>query len=205
MCYTRHTERRENHLHSIEKVELGGPDAVTLAEVKDHLRITFDADDTYLAMLIKSARLAIEAFCGISLVPKDITAIIDNNEGFELPYGPVVDVAGIDEVIEVIEDEVIITPGVDAVPAIVPVVTNNGEVIESTFIGSTFRKLLTRGSGLTITYRAGYVECPADLKLAILHEIAFQYENRGDVVNQERMSPIAKGYAKMHRRVPKVL
>lgn len=170
-----------NRIVSVEVVEDDDiTEPVTLAELKAHIRVTFTDDDDYITMLINAARLAIERFTGLSLVAKTITAIIDNGEGnLELPYGPVTD------------DPVVLD--------------SEGDTVESTVGGAIFKWLKTPyNMGLNVSYAAGYEAVPGDLKLAIMHEAAYQYENRGDVT-KETMSPIAKGLAKAHRRVAKVL
>lgn len=69
--------------------ETGASEIMTLAEFKAHLQITYTDDDTYLTLLIKSVRQAVERFCNISMVAKTVTLLGDFHCEFELPYGPV--------------------------------------------------------------------------------------------------------------------
>lgn len=189
MDYTRNEDklcypggRAFNRLISIEISDADdAEEPVTLYAVKQHLRVTFDDDDSYIFMLIKACRSAVEKYTGLSIVKKNIISYIDNSEGnFELPYGPIIG-----------------TP---------VIVDSNAETVDATYYGAAHKMIASPySSELRVTYTAGFDKVPDDLKLAIMHEIAYQYEHRGDESDREGLSPIAKGYAKMHRRVSKVL
>lgn len=182
MYYHHHHPLASNRLLSLDIVEDEDvTEPVTLEQVKSHLAVTASDDDVYLTLLIKAARGAIEKYTGLSLVEKTVTVTLDNYEGdYSLPYGPVIG-----------------TP---------VVLDGDGDEVDSTFSGTLHPNLATpKSAGLSVSYVAGYDVVPADLKLAILHEIAYQFQHRGDEIDREQMSPIAKGLAKPHRRVPKVL
>lgn len=153
----------------------------TLAEAKSHLRVDFTDDDAYITMLIKSCRAALEKFTGLSLVEKTITATINNARGgYELPYGPVIDVSGMRD--------------------------SNDAAITSddyTLSGIDHKRIDTPASGFVkVEYLTGYFDSiPVDLRLEILKMVAFEYENRGDVVEPYKFSQKARA----HRRVPKIL
>jgi uncharacterized phiE125 gp8 family phage protein len=64
---------------------------VTVAEVKEELQIDFTDHDTYLGKLITRMRRAMERYCGISMVPKEVVAFLKNEMGnIELPHGPAI-------------------------------------------------------------------------------------------------------------------
>lgn len=173
---------RQNSLIDITIVEaLDVNEPLTLDEVKAHIRVDFTDDDDYITMLIKTARATIEEYTGLSLVDKAITLYCNNTEGgFTLLYGPVID-----------------TPTVTDADGVL--------VTDATFSGISFKKLLAPCySEVRLEYNVGFTLVPADLKMAILHEVAYLYEHRGDESDKEGLSPIAKGYAKRHRRVPSV-
>lgn len=156
---------------------------LTLGQVKDHLNITFTDNDAYLERLIKHCRAAVEKYTGLSIVEKSITIHLDNYEGgYQLPYGPIFGT---------------------------PYVTDKDleEITSPVFAGSRFQYIVSPASGnIIVSYSAGYDgNVPNDLKLAILEEIAYRNENRGDQAGTAGLSNIAKSYAKAHRRVPSIL
>ncbi len=60
---------------------------VTLAEAKLYCRVTTNAEDTLITLMITQAREAIEVATGLSLIPKDITTYFNNVSGnFEIPF-----------------------------------------------------------------------------------------------------------------------
>lgn len=167
----------------------GFEELVTLLEVKAHLFIEADNTDydTYLNALIPQCRVAIEKFTGISLVEKSVTAVIKNElGGQELPYGPV------DEVTAFVDQD--------------------GETVETAnydLDGVLFKTLRTTGDYYKITYTAGTNELiesgtPDYLtacKLAVLHEIAYRFEHRGDGLIKG-ICESARVLAQPFRRVP---
>lgn len=152
---------------------------IVLADVKAHLRITFNDDDSYLGILIKSCRAALEKYTALSFVTKSIQMIAEQNIPFELPYGPIKEISNVKD-------------------------KAGGAIIDYTTNGLDFKSISVLGY-VDISYTAGYDKLPADLKLALLEEIAWRYENRGDGNGKSGISDIAKSYAKPHRRVPVVL
>lgn len=151
---------------------------VTLAEVKEWLIIDHTDDDTLLTRLISRARAAIENKTKISLVERTIVLTVDLHSEIKLPHGPVRAIS-----------EVIFRQGTnsDGTP------DNETLTIEDyTTDGADFIRLKSAKCGRhKITYTAGYgvdtgldpdFNCPVpdDLKTAILMEIAYRYEHRGD-------------------------
>lgn len=65
--------------------------AVSLNEVKQHLRLTHDDEDALISRMISMAVLEFEDLCGIALLSQTITATsaIDPGVDIELPVGPV--------------------------------------------------------------------------------------------------------------------
>jgi hypothetical protein len=138
-----------------------------LSEVKLHLHIdddntTFDDD---LTRLIKQAREYCEEQTGLSLIERTVTFYVDYYSPFTIPFGPVTSFdsasikTGINEYeVQTVDDEYEVEAG-----------------IFYSYIGNWKWKLI---------YDAGYTSAtiPQGLKLAILNEIAFRFENRGDVV-----------------------
>lgn len=134
---------------------------VTVAEAKSYCRVTTDAENDLFAILIKSAREAVEVATGLSLIPKDVTTYFNNISGnFDIPFGPI-DISTF-ELFDMEQDALEIT-GTDL-----------------QLIGDEFPKLVyPRYANLKATYEAGYTTIPTDLKLAILDQVSYDYENRG--------------------------
>lgn len=134
-------------------------DFITLAEAKIHCRVDFTDEDAYIRdTLIPAARSAIENYTGLSLVPAEVTAILQNEiSGMMLPWGPYVDSLVLKDTDENVIDSANYT-------------VKGSELFQYSY------------GEITATYNAGYDEdtLPADLKLAILHQISFLYEKRGD-------------------------
>jgi uncharacterized phiE125 gp8 family phage protein len=167
--------RRFNAVIDVQRVD--GSEYITLTEVKTHLKVDFTDDDTYITMLITAARQVIEKYTGLALVPTTVTAILQNQVApMELPVTPYVSGLAITD--------------------------NNNEAatIASDNYTLTGTSLVQLTSNLiTVTYSAGYTisTLPTALKLAVLHEITWLYENRGDA---EKISPSAKTFASQYKR-----
>lgn len=163
---------------------------VTLTEAKAWLLVDYTDDDTLITSIITQSRHRVEDFCHISIVPRSIflTAIVDgfecdysgisrwdraffgvtsrNNAWSELPYGPVSSVTSVTTV--------------DL--GTTTILTNNTDYF---LRGQAFKeiKIESESEQILIQYLTPYY-CPASLKVAILAEIAFSYENRGSSVNR---------------------
>lgn len=140
---------------------------VTLEEAKEHLRVDFNEDDNKITRLITQCRRAIENYCCISIVSKQVTCLVDLFTATQLPYGPVVgDIVSFTD-----QDGNNIDPGAFRVD------------------GDLFKRIspkIRTWCNARLVYNTGYAIVDEDLKLAILCEIAFRYENRGETT-QNRM------------------
>jgi uncharacterized phiE125 gp8 family phage protein len=131
---------------------------VTLAEAKLYCRVTNSVDDNQISLMIKQAREAVEVGTGLSLIPKTAVVWFTNFDGnFNLPYGPVNSFTSlIDE--------------------------NGNTVIAANYslVGGKFPQLqFPIWRNLKATYTVGYTTIPNDLKIAILDQVSYDYENRG--------------------------
>lgn len=162
------------------------PDAepVTLDEAKQWMRVDLDDDDALITSLITVSRQLCEDYLNISLCTRTVTATIRNDNGnIYLPYGPVV-----------------LTDGVFT-PTIFTDALGNA-ITEYRFNGIEFPSLVFPTYGvMVIKYDVGYTTLPAKFKTAILQQLAYIYENRGDVSADANLLPIVKMTLKPLRRV----
>lgn len=156
-----------NDVIEVEVVTDLETEPVSLTEVKQHLNLLFDTeesyefddDDTYLTSLITQCRQSLEEYTGLSFAEKTLKAIIRNECGdIEIPAGPVITISSIKD--------------------------SDGDTIATTDYtvrGNQFKWVESPAACyLELNYTAGYTTIPAPLKRAILEEIAFRYNNRGD-------------------------
>lgn len=155
------------HYFSGESTE----EPVTVDEAKGWLRISDDItdDDTLLTELITVARIMCEKYACISFIERTVKAILNNSCGsISLPYGPVGDIATYKDI-------------------------NDTDVTSTIVKGSEFKMLFEPCLNyIEVTYTAGYVTLPYQLKRALLCQVAYLYENRGDAQKGAQMSPDAK-------------
>lgn len=131
-------------------------------------------DDNLIEELITAAREQMEAATGLHLVPKELQVYLTNEAGrMELP-GPVT--------------------------GTITATNSEGTSIDITTFGGNFKKLLTTGSDMILTYEAGYSELPKGLKIDILRCIANLYINRGDVKPDTVLMEVKK-FSQKHNRL----
>lgn len=193
----------QNRIVDIKQAEASPNEPVTLAEVKAQLIITFTDDDALLTRLITQARKAIENYCAVSLVVKTITLTADLYSDYELPYGPVTGIQGVS------------TPtgtqgsGPVAYETAATGWQQEGEEFVSFVPGNRGgwdwgppppRNYPAGPNRYRIVYTTGYNPVPDDLKLAVLQQVAFLYEHRGndpDKVMCEQAQALAFSYKRL--------
>lgn len=209
----------QNSFLDVDKQEAYvGTEPVSLDEAKAHCRVDFDDDDTLLTALITAARQAIEDYCHISLIAKTITLTLAAAERpssyfmqpyqvreqfneFEIPYGPI---QSVDMVTSIDSDGI--------------TVINCALNSDYYLMGKAFQtiRISNNFSNNILVYTAGYGTAqgttpgpiPAGLKLAILNEVAYRYEARGEPQNirataftEEGVSQFARVLAKPYIRL----
>ena len=136
---------------------------VTVAEAKLYCRVTNNIEDNFFLELITQSRQAVEKAAQISIVPKIINVWFNNLSGkFEMPFGPM------NEFTFKLYNE------------------QNIELTEAQYqlVGEAYPSLYFPNYAiLRAQYHAGEIACPKELKIAILDQINYGYENRGMDVN----------------------
>ncbi len=165
----------QNLIYDIKDIttESGLPEEpVTLQEMKDYLRLEgfvdeeestteslsdFAFDDTLINTMISAARQKIEKYCGVSVVFHTWKVLLTNNAGdIELPYGPVQTFTSLtDKNGTAYGESVIVTRGFDFLHLEEPM-----------------------SDKMTAIYDAGYEDCPDEIRLGIMQQVADWYENR---------------------------
>lgn len=187
----------KNNIIDVGRVDTG-TEPISLVQAKSHLRITHTSDDTELTSLITQCRRIIEEFCCVSIVTKTVTFIGSLYGGMELPYGPVIAL-------------VTVQTGSSEGSGVTVYTTLDSWGLEGEgFV--TFNppggwgdpRINIRHGGYArykIVYTAGYATVPEDLKLAILNEIYWRYEHKGNEVDSIGISEAARRIALPFKRM----
>ncbi len=168
-------------------------EALSLSEVKAHLRLDTSDEDTLLSSLIATAREHLEATTGLSLMTQTWRLYLDDwpQSGIvELKKSPVQAVTAI-HIFDDNGDEEPVSP----LPPLDPV--------------SRPARLMVRDmarpgqslNGIEIDYRTGFgdsaLEVPDSLKRAMLTHIALMFELRGAVSTNMQPGGIPDGYERL--------
>jgi uncharacterized phiE125 gp8 family phage protein len=147
---------------------------VTLADVKDHLRVTHSAENTLINRMIETAALEFEDLCGIALLATTITATsaIDPGTDLELPVGPVA--SGATLTVEALAED------------------GTTSAITGYWLEAGRYPVLhltdTPDHRVRITYPASLAASaaavPADIQMAIADQVARLYDQRGGVLDR---------------------
>ena len=136
---------------------VNGPITVAQAQAFCRVENTSAEQDVLFALWIRAARTKIEQYTSLSLIPRNIVAELSVPQGnMELPLGPVTNTPTF--VDEQAMDQIITVRGLNFPFIVNPV-------------------LYTKA-----TYQAGYAdgECPEELQQAMLLQVCYWWENRGD-------------------------
>lgn len=174
----------QNNIIDIKRTESSPTEPCTLTEAKAQLVVTYSDDDTLITALITKARKMIENFCNISIVSQSVTMIADLYNEWELPFGPVTGITGVQTR----------TGTEGSGPATYATQTSGWSTdgveflsfrpseigdfnISVPYTGNDNRPV---GNRYKISYTTGYSPVPDDLKQAVLVQIAWLYEHRGE-------------------------
>lgn len=173
----------KNNYVDIRRLESSPVEPVTLSQAKAQCIVTYSDDDNLIDGLITICRKAIENFCNVSIAAKTITLVADLFYEWELPYGPV---TGLQSVQTRTSTQGSGLPtyqtltsgwGVDGTEFLTFIPGTGADAIGNYPIATNFGVFPYR---YKIQYTAGWPDCPDDLRQAILTEIAYRYEHRGD-------------------------
>jgi hypothetical protein len=153
MAYELESVRTQGMDLAILSDELAIP--ITLAEVKAHLSIDFNDQDTYLLALLASAFREVEIFTQKSLKVKSIRQSYKQINGcVQLAYSPVTAITSVKDFSNVTLD------------------------YQKSFDGTKIYAYSE--NGIVIVFTAGFTTIPADLKFAVLDIVSMDFDNNID-------------------------
>lgn len=202
----------------IKRVESSPTEPVTLAQAKAQLIVTSSDDDAKITELITQCRRSVENYAFVSMVAKTITLTADFNGEWELPYGPVNSITSVFKrttptgsgPVSYSADPGQWTVDGDEFKTFSPAYSNWASIpvanANQWMRPERYPYWLEYANRYKIIYTAGPY-APEDLVLAILNEIAFRYEQRGDEVEirptisaELGLCPAAQRLCELHRR-----
>lgn len=148
-------------VHYIESTRLEPINEDLLCSVKEHLRITFNSDDSYLKGLIDAALTTIELYLNKALTLSEITVVLSGHGVGFLPFytGTISDFS---------------------------IKRMDGEMVEPAFNNFGLLELpihddmCTIQNAFEVKYTTGYTEIPIHIMSGICSVVAYLYNNRGD-------------------------
>ena len=186
---------------------------ITLDELKTHLRIDTNAENTYLTSLIKGVRETIELKCGLALITQTWKLFFDNfknyNENWwdgikELPVGyfsqkiieiPKAPLQSVTHIKIYDNSNIATTFSTDnyTVFTYAGVSPSNGRIMLKD--GATWPYVERTVDGVEIEFVAGYGsagDVPQMIKQYVLEEAAYRFEHQGDCDPATLNSPITR-------------
>lgn len=146
--------------------------SVTIPELKEHLRITWDDEDTALQPYLQGALSYLESFTGRKLSQASRTSYFDKFCDLELvgdnPTSIVVQYVDADGVTQTLDSSVYALKVHKARPYL------------TLAYGQSWPSVRAQDAAITVTYQSGYTAStiPGTLRAAVLIEAATQYEYR---------------------------
>lgn len=164
---------------------------VTVLTLKNYLNVDYDLWDTLLATMSTSARVRLEKYTGCTFITKTLIATFSSvSTSIEIPYGPIQSITSIKS-IDSSGTKTTLTEGTDYI------ITGN--------LFKTIKFFNAPATPIEIEYVAGWTDStmPADLKLAIMKQVAMDFEYREGTSDSktEELSNSARGLCKLYRRI----
>jgi len=151
--------------------------AINLDRVKQHLGVSFDADDDLISIFLDAATAAVEGPTGIGIALRPATYRLTLDcwpaGPIRLPLRPATGVTSI-----TYKDTAGAIQTLD--PATYSIDLDTGTVCRA--INASWPSLANLPGAVTVTFTAGFATIPADLKAAILLIVGHYYANREAVV-----------------------
>ena len=155
-----------------------GVDVITLAEAKDHLRITHAYEDELIQSYVDAAISSAENYTGRYLHLYDVIGkSLTFGDAAILEHGPVngdvvITYYDLDNSIQTLDASYFDVMVFNGIPEVVynPVMT--------------LPSLYNRHDAVVVTYQAGYSVAPQPFKQYVRLVVAFLYENRSDTVDK---------------------
>jgi len=193
------TIHHQNYGHRVEVPPLTEP--VTLADVKEHLRITDSDSDSYIQALITSARITLEEYTGLAFITQQWKLTLDRwpsgrdywwsgvrqgslreLEGMysdlTLPRYPLQSIVSV-KTFNQTSDETIVSVG-----DVFDLDTNSVRGRLTLKAGQVWPIALRESNAIEVIYSAGYGDStddvPGPLKQAVMQATAYMYDNRGN-------------------------
>jgi len=175
----------KNNIIDVKRTESSPTEPCTLAEAKLQCIVTYSDDDALITDYITMARKVIENYCNISIVTQSVTLTADLYNEWELPYGPVTGITGVSTrspnegsgpMTYTTQASGWGQDGVDFLTFIPAYAGDFNINIAYTGVNTAY----PWKNRYRITYTTGYGTVPDDLKQAVLFQVAWMYENRGD-------------------------
>ena len=218
------TTNIDDHITFSRENLVTGPviEPVTLPEAKEQIRVDFATEDTFINNLIVSARQAAELYCERVFITQTWQIFFDFLGNFRAT--PWWDGVRLGAVTSLFPDSIEITrPPLLSVTSVksfddndVATVFDAANYFVSVYKGDnppkgriTLRNAASWPTGtrnadsLEIEFVAGYgalaSDVPRQIRNAILEEIAFRYEHRGDCIDKSIGSSIARGMLRQYK------
>lgn len=147
--------------------------AVTLAEAKEHLRVTHSAEDSAITALVAAATAHLDGANGVlgrAIMPQSYDLLLDRfpSGAIKLPVGPVVSVTGVWRTDDEGDEELV--PAEDYE---VDAGERDGWIVPVSSWPSTMETI----NSVRVRWVAG-TGCPTPVRMAILLLVGHWYENR---------------------------
>ncbi len=152
---------------------------VSVSEAKSYLNIDYNTWDALIGTLISSARTKLERYTGCSFATKTLVSTFQvTASNLDIPYGPIQSITSVKSIAED-GTKTALVDGTDY-----SITGNNFKTIR--FFNGT-------NGGIEIEYVAGYTTLPADLKVAILKQVAMDFEYRENVMDSSQVTELSNG------------
>lgn len=156
----------------VETADVVVEEPVSLEDAKIFLKIGFDDDNTLIQRLITASRELLENQLNLSIVKKNVQLLFshDGCNLYPLAFGPIGTITEAKFSYNYPDD--------------LTITTDNYKIV-----GLEFKSFKGSAGYWTLTYDAGYTDTPQAICQGILKQVAWMYENRGDMTSVGTINP----------------